>query len=81
LDRHFAYLEASGALRARRLGRLRERVVEVVEQKVRQRLWTDPETAAWVEAQLPALQAGTATPFGVADDLLARSAGLLTRTR
>ena len=80
LDRHFTYLEASGALRERRLGRLRERVAEVVEQKVRQRLWTDPDTAAWMEAQLPGLEAGTSTPFGVADDLLARSGALLTRT-
>jgi LAO/AO transport system kinase len=80
LDRHFAYLETTGALRERRRGRLRERVVEVVEQKVRQRLWRDPATEAWVEAQLPALEAGTANPFGVADDLLGRSAELLTRT-
>jgi LAO/AO transport system kinase len=80
LDRHFAYLETTGALRERRRGRLRERVVEVVEQKVRQRLWRDPATEAWVEAQLPALEAGTSNPFGVADDLLGRSAELLTRT-
>jgi len=78
LERHFAYLEASGTLRERRLRRLRERVVEVVEQKVRQRLWADAETVAWVEGQLPDLEAGTATPFTVADALLARSGGLLS---
>jgi hypothetical protein len=54
--------------------------VEVVEGKVRQRLWTDPRTGAWVEDRLPALEAGTATPFGVADELLGRSGELLTRT-
>jgi LAO/AO transport system kinase len=80
LDRHFGYLEASGTLRERRRERLRERVVEVVEQKVRQRLWKDAPTGAWVEEQLPALEAGTATPFGVADELLRRSGELLTRT-
>jgi LAO/AO transport system kinase len=80
VDRHFAYLEASGTLRDRRRTRLRERVVEVVEGKVRQRLWTDPATSAWVDGRLPALETGTATPFGVADELLERSGELLTRT-
>jgi LAO/AO transport system kinase len=80
VDRHFAYLEASGTLRDRRRARLRERIMEVVEGKVRQRLWTNPATGAWVEDRLPALEAGTATPFGVADELLERSGELLTRT-
>jgi LAO/AO transport system kinase len=79
LGRHFRYLEASGELRARRRARLRERVVEVVEQKVRQRLWRDPGTEAWIEERLAGLEAGTLTPFGVADELLARSGDLLTR--
>jgi LAO/AO transport system kinase len=78
LDRHFRYLESSGELRGRRRMRLRERVVEVVEQKVRQRLWTDADTEAWVAERLPAMEAGRETPFGVADALLARSAALLT---
>ena len=80
LDRHFRYLERSGGLRERRRARLRERVVEVVEDKTRRRLWADAATNAWLEAQLPALEAGQATPFGIADALLARSADLLTRT-
>ncbi len=80
LDRHFRYLERSGRLRERRRARLRERVVEVVEDKTRRRLWADADTNAWLEAQLPALEAGQATPFGIADALLARSADLLTRT-
>ena len=80
LDRHFRYLERSGTLRSRRRNRLRERVVEVVEDKTRRRLWTDPATNAWLEERLPALEAGQATPFGIADALLSRSADLLTRT-
>jgi LAO/AO transport system kinase len=80
LDRHFRYLEASGQLRERRRTRLRERVVEVVEQKVRQRLWSDAATNAWVAGHLEALEDGTETPFGVADALLARSGALLTTT-
>ena len=43
LDRHFRYLERSGTLRARRRARLRERVVDVVEDAVRRRLWTDAD--------------------------------------
>jgi LAO/AO transport system kinase len=80
LDRHFRYLERSGALRERRRARLRERVIEVVEDKTRRRLWGDTATNAWLEERLPALEAGEATPFGIADALLARSADLLTRT-
>ena len=79
LDRHFRYLETSGTLRERRRTRLRERVVEVVEDKARRRLWSDAATNQWLEERLPDLEAGTATPFAIADDLLARSADLLTR--
>jgi LAO/AO transport system kinase len=80
VDRHFHYLEQSGELRERRRARLRRRVVEVVESRVRRRLWTDAPLADWLDAQLPALEAGTHNPFEVADALLARSADLLTRT-
>jgi LAO/AO transport system kinase len=80
LDRHFRYLERSGRLRERRRARLRERVVEVVEDKTRRRLWSDAATNAWLEERLPELETGQATPFGIADALLARSADLLTRT-
>lgn len=78
LDRHTAYLSGSGRLRERRLGRLRERVVEVTERRVRDRLWRDGETDAWVAAQLPALESGATTPYHVADALLARSGRLLS---
>lgn len=78
LERHFHYLETSGELRTRRRTRLRERVVDVVEQKTRQRLWADQPTSDWLEAQLPELESGRATPFMIADALLARSADLLT---
>jgi LAO/AO transport system kinase len=80
LDRHGRYLEASGELRSRRRTRLRERVAEVTEQRVRQRLWGDAATTAWVADRLDALESGAETPFGVADALLARSADLLTRS-
>jgi LAO/AO transport system kinase len=80
LDNHFRYLETSGTLQERRRRRLRERVVEVVEDKARRRLWADAATRDWLEERLPELEAGTSTPFAVADALLARSGDLLTRT-
>ena len=78
LDRHHGYLESSGQLRARRRARLRERVVDVVDDTTRRRLWTDAATAAWLDERLPDLEAGRQTPFAIADALLARSADLLT---
>jgi len=78
LDRHYRYLESSGQLRARRRARLRERVVDVVDDTTRRRLWTDAATAAWLDERLPDLESGRETPFGVADALLKRSADLLT---
>ena len=81
LDRHFRYLETSGGLRDRRRARLRERVVDVVRLMVDQRLWRDPATARWIDARLPSLETGEATPFSVAAELLERSGDLLTRAQ
>lgn len=78
LDRHFRYLEQSSTLRARRRSRLRERVIAVVEQRLRRRLWSDESTNSWVDGQLAALEQGTASPFAVADELLRASGTLLT---
>ena len=80
LDRHFRYLEDSGTLRARRRTRLRDRVIEVVEDKTRRRLWTDAATNTWLDERLADLESGVTTPFGIANELLGRSADLLTRT-
>jgi LAO/AO transport system kinase len=78
LDRHAAYLATSGALRDRRRSRLRERVIDVVEQRVRRRLWRDAATTAWLDTRITDLETGRTTPFAVADALLARSGPLLT---
>ena len=51
--------------------------MDVVEQKVSERLWKDPHTKAWLEEQLPSVEDGTATPFAVADQLLRQSAELV----
>ncbi len=78
LDRHFAYLERSGALQRRRRARLRDRVVDVVEQRLRRRLWTDDGTNRWLDERIPKLESGDTTPYAVADELLAQSGSLLT---
>ncbi|HEX7939551.1 MAG TPA: methylmalonyl Co-A mutase-associated GTPase MeaB, partial [Gemmatimonadaceae bacterium] len=80
VDRHFHYLDQSGDLHLRRRARLRRRVVEVVESRVRRRLWNDAPLVAWLDEQLPSLESGARNPFEVADELLARSGELLTRT-
>jgi LAO/AO transport system kinase len=77
LDRHFAYLERSGTLHARRRERMRERVMDVVQRKVSDRLWKDSHTVAWLEEQLPSVEEGRSTPFSVADQLLRRSGELV----
>jgi LAO/AO transport system kinase len=77
LDRHARYLERSGELRLRRQERLRERVREAVEEQIRHRLWRDEDTRAWLEAQIPAMEAGDVAPYAVAGALRARSGALL----
>ena len=78
LDRHFAYLEQSGTLTTRRRARLRERVIDVVELRMRQRLWADAATSAWLDEQIPSLESGRTSPYAVSETLLARSGKLLT---
>ncbi|MBA3852865.1 MAG: methylmalonyl Co-A mutase-associated GTPase MeaB [Gemmatimonas sp.] len=73
LERHFAYLEASGTLQRRRRARLRERVVEAVEQRLRTRLWRDAGTNEWLDGRIPALERGETTPLAEAEALIARA--------
>jgi hypothetical protein len=51
----------------------------VVERRVRERLWSDSGTNAWLDDALPALDEGSITPFAAAEALLERSSDLLTR--
>lgn len=73
LERHFAYLEASGTLKRRRRARLRERVVDAVEQRLRARLWRDAGTNEWLDGRIPALERGETTPLAEAEALIARA--------
>ena len=82
LDRHAQYLETSGTLTQRRRRRLHDRVVEIVERTLQQRLWQDASTTDWLKERLPALESGATNPFAVALDLIGRSGELMTgRTR
>ena len=81
LDRHFDYLEKTGALRERRRQRLMERVVDAVDRRMRTRLWAggDREASDWIQSRIPDLEAGVTTPYSVADELLAAHGHLVTR--
>jgi LAO/AO transport system kinase len=82
LDRHAHYLETSGTLTQRRRRRLHDRVVEIVERTIQQRLWTDETTNTWLKDQIATLETGATNPFAVALDLIGRSGELMTgRTR
>ena len=52
--------------------------MDIVEQKIRVRLWKDTATMSRLEMQLPSVEEGRATPFAVADQLL-RLSGELVR--
>lgn len=80
LDKHFNYLESTGLLSERRRGRLRDRVMAIVERRVKSRLWNDPATNAWLDERLEAMEEGALTPFDVADTLLQQSGPLITGT-
>jgi GTPase len=81
IDRHMRFLQSSGELRVRRVRRLRERVIEVAERLARRRLWSDPATTELLERSLDALESGTATPFDVADAILASAAPVVAGVR
>jgi len=63
LDRHRVYLDASGLLRERRRRRLRERVRDEAEHRLRRRLWTDAATEHWLNGEMAALESGTTSPM------------------
>lgn len=77
LDKHFAYLEASGELRNRRRQRIVERVVEVAERRMKRRLWDDAATMKWLDARVDELESGAITPYAVADELLGKYGDLV----
>jgi LAO/AO transport system kinase len=79
LDRHWRYLETSGALRERRRQRLREQVLQIAEGRLRRRVWNDPQLVAYLDQTIGALESGDVSPFRVADAVLERSAVIIQR--
>jgi LAO/AO transport system kinase len=75
LDRHHAWLQASGELARRRRRRLAERVREAVDRGLRERAWTERGGQAILEESLPALEAGETTPYEVAERIVRAAAG------
>jgi LAO/AO transport system kinase len=66
LDRHAVYLRATGELSRRRQRRLAERVRAVVDRQLRRRTWANGPGEEILDAALPALEAGTESPYTVA---------------
>ncbi|HEU0012875.1 MAG TPA: methylmalonyl Co-A mutase-associated GTPase MeaB [Longimicrobium sp.] len=70
LDRHRAWLEASGELSRRRRARLAERVRAVVERRLRRLAWLRGPGERILEESLPALESGEVSPYAVADRIV-----------
>ena len=70
IDAHRAWLERSGELAVRRRERARRRVRDVVDRELRRVAWSSTETAAPLDAALDRIEAGEATPYSVAREIL-----------
>ncbi|HEY0673904.1 MAG TPA: hypothetical protein VGD27_16625, partial [Longimicrobiales bacterium] len=71
IARHRAWLDRSGELAERRRTRLKERVREAVERQLQQVVWRELGGERILEESLGDLEAGTATPYMVADRIVA----------
>jgi len=71
IDAHRVWLEASGALRTRRRERAGGRVRDVVDRELRHAAWSSTATASRLDAGLDEIEAGTATPYSLAREILA----------
>lgn len=70
LERHRAWLVASGELSRRRRARLASRVREVVARRLAQVAWQERNGEAILEEMRPALEAGDTTPYEVAERIV-----------
>lgn len=73
IDAHFAWLDTSGTLRARRRERLRTRVRDAVNERLRERLWSDGTASRTIDGRMDALEAGRVSPLSVADAILSEA--------
>ncbi len=72
---HRAWLEASGALGARRRARAERHVLDVVERALRRRTWTDAVVRARLTRGLDAVARREETPYSVAGAIVAHVLG------
>lgn len=70
LDRHRVYLEQTGELGRRRQARLAERVRAVVDRRLRTLAWTGGRGETILQQALPALAAGSESPYTVAAQIV-----------
>ena len=70
LDGHRVYLEESGELSRRRQRRLAERVRAVVERRLQRLVWESGRGDEILEAALPTLEAGSESPYAVAERIV-----------
>jgi LAO/AO transport system kinase len=63
LDRHFAFLEEGGGLKARRARQLEQRTREVLERAIRRWVWSDAGRRSELEAALAEVVAGRRSPY------------------
>ncbi|HET9039633.1 MAG TPA: methylmalonyl Co-A mutase-associated GTPase MeaB [Gemmatimonadales bacterium] len=70
LDRHHAWLAASGTLEARRRRRLLERTREVVERATRRWIWDETRADERIAERLDEIAAGRVSPYEVATEVL-----------
>jgi LAO/AO transport system kinase len=75
LAKHRAWLDRTGELSERRRKRLKERVREAVERQLQNIVWRDGGGERILEAAMTSLEAGTTTPYQVADGIVERITG------
>lgn len=75
LDRHRAWLEASGELARRRRARYADRVREAVERAIQRMAWEERGGEQVLDEAMASLESGEATPYQVAARIVRRVAG------
>jgi LAO/AO transport system kinase len=75
LDRHDAFLQEAGRLRARRSRQLEQRTRDVFERALRRWVWSDAGRRAELETALAEVAAGRRSPYEAAADVMDRIRG------
>jgi GTPase len=70
IDRHFAWLTASGTLAERRRRRMLDRTREVVDRATRRWIWEETRAEERIAGRLDEIAAGRVSPYEVAAELL-----------